>query len=106
MSIRKYGMSRKSNTTIEGRAWTPEQIKAVWQKGRTIQNFDPARYRIDTCLQIMEFSRYGNRNEQYGWEIDHIVSVSNGGGDELNNLQPLNWKNNASKGDKLNWLCY
>jgi hypothetical protein len=98
-------MSRKSNTTSKGEGWTPEQINAVWQKGRAIQNFDAAQYRIDTCLQIMEFSRFGDRNADYGWEIDHINPVSNGGADTINNLQPLNWKNNASKSDKLNWRC-
>jgi hypothetical protein len=98
-------MSRKSNTTSSGQPWTPEQINAVWQKGRAIHDFNPAKYRIDTCIQIMEFSSFGDRNASYGWEIDHINPVSNGGGDEITNLQPLSWKNNASKADKLNWLC-
>lgn len=53
----------------------------------------------------MKYSEHGNRNSEHGWEIDHINPVSNGGGDELPNLQPLNWKNNADKGDKLNWVC-
>ena len=47
--------------------------------------------------------RLGNHN--YGWEIDHINPVASGGGDEIGNLQPLNWKNNSAKGDKLNWQC-
>jgi hypothetical protein len=34
-----------------------------------------------------------------------INPASNGSGDEIGNLQPLNWKNNAAKGDKLNWQC-
>ena len=29
----------------------------------------------------------------------------NGGNDELENLQPLQWKNNLEKGDQLNWKC-
>jgi 5-methylcytosine-specific restriction endonuclease McrA len=45
------------------------------------------------------------RGHNYGWEIDHINPVANGGTDIDNNLQPLNWKNNAAKSDKLNWLC-
>ncbi len=53
----------------------------------------------------MKWSEHGNRDSKYGWEIDHINPVANGGGDELNNLQPLNWVNNANKGDKLNWTC-
>lgn len=98
-------MSRKSNTTATGETWTPEQINTVWQKARTIKDFDPAKFRMDKCTQIMEFSCFGDRNAPYGWEIDHIVPVSNGGNDELTNLQPLNWKNNAAKADRLNWLC-
>jgi len=31
--------------------------------------------------------------------------VSNRGTDEQSNLQPLNWKNNAEKRDKLDWKC-
>lgn len=41
---------------------------------------------------------YGQES-QFGWEIDHIVPVSSGGTDELENLQALHWENNASKGE-------
>jgi len=34
-----------------------------------------------------------------GWEVDHIRPVSHDGGDDLANLQPLQWKNNRCKGD-------
>ena len=54
----------------------------------------------------MKFSDYGNRDEdKRGWEIDHINPISNGGGDEIGNLQPIYWENNMAKGDKLNWQC-
>lgn len=55
--------------------------------------------------KMMRYSDHGNRNAEYGWEIDHINPVSNGGADVINNLQPLHWKNNAAKGDKLDWNC-
>jgi len=32
-------------------------------------------------------------------EIDHIKPVAKGGGDELENLQPLYWKTNRAKSD-------
>jgi 5-methylcytosine-specific restriction endonuclease McrA len=43
---------------------------------------------------------YGTQ-EKYGWEIDHIIPVARGGTDDLDNLQPLHWKNNRKKGNTL-----
>ena len=53
----------------------------------------------------MNLSELGNRDSKHGWEIDHINPVSNGGTDNIDNLQPLYWKNNADKGDILKWRC-
>ena len=98
-------MARKPNTDRVGNAWTEQQKKAVWTKGATIDGYDSNIYRRDKCGHAMQYSEHGNRNSNYGWEIDHINPVANGGGDEINNLQPLFWDNNAKKGDNLNWRC-
>jgi len=94
---------RKPNTTREGGSWSEQTKISVWKKGSEIPGYDAGIWRHDTYGSVMKFSEYGNRSSDHGWEIDHITPVANGGGDEPNNLQPLNWKNNASKGDSLNW---
>lgn len=71
---------------------------AVWNKGKVVGNNDPKIYRKDECDAWMQFSKYGDRNSTYGWEIDHITSQDHGGTDALSNLRPLQWENNASKG--------
>ena len=53
----------------------------------------------------MKFGEYGDTNSEHGWEVDHIVPVALGGSDELNNLQPLQWKNNRTKSDTYPWSC-
>lgn len=98
-------MPRKSNSNLSGSSWTEEQKTSVWNKGRVIPNFSSEVWRWDKCGKVMNWPEHGNRNSDNGWEIDHINPVSNGGGDELSNLQPLTWGNNANKADKLNWTC-
>ena len=98
-------MARKPNTDKDGKSFSEQTIQGVWEKGREIPAFSSKVWRWDKCGLIMKRKEQGNRQSDYGWEVDHINPVANGGGDVLSNLQPLNWKNNLSKGDKLNWTC-
>ena len=79
--------------------FTKEDILGVWQMAYTIPGYDPNQIRQDQCGAIILYSQYGNRDSQYGWEIDHIVPLSRGGTHTWDNVQPLHWNNNASKGD-------
>ena len=77
-----------------------EEMKlTVWNKAKTIPNFDSAKYRQDPCGAWMCFSDYGNTESDYGWEIDHIFPEAKGGTDHIDNLCAMNWKNNRSKDD-------
>jgi hypothetical protein len=71
-------------------------IQAVWEKGETIPRYDSSQYRKDQCGAWIIRSKHGDRNSDYGWEIDHITP---GGNDALSNLRPLQWENNLSKSD-------
>jgi 5-methylcytosine-specific restriction endonuclease McrA len=98
-------MPRNHNTDRNGTIWSDVIKKTVWKKGRTIPQYSPDIWRWDKCGVVMNYSEYGNRNSEHGWEIDHIKPVSSGGSNDLSNLQPLNWKNNADKGDNIYWDC-
>lgn len=80
-------------------AFTEEQIQRVWEKAIIVATNDPNIFRKDTCGAWIARKQYGNRGSSYGWEIDHITPQSQGGGDELSNLRPLQWENNMSKLD-------
>lgn len=77
-----------------------EQTKIlVWVKGKQVPNMNPAEWRHDIYGKLMQYSKHGNTNSDYGWEIDHIIPTAKGGSDALANLQPLQWRSNRAKGD-------
>ncbi|MCQ2294026.1 MAG: HNH endonuclease [Bacteroidales bacterium] len=76
-----------------------ETIIQVWNKARKIDGYNPDIFRQDACGAWIVFNKYGLRDNDYGWEIDHVFPSALGGDDDINNLRALHWKNNASKGD-------
>lgn len=81
---------------------TETSVQQVWEKGTVVSNNDAAEWRKDECGAWIGRKEYGNRQSQYGWEIDHINPQ---GGDEVSNLRPLQWKNNASTQDDGRLSC-
>ncbi len=68
---------------------------AVWKKAKVVNGANPAIWRKDQCDAWIGWDYYGDRSCDYGWEIDHITPVSKGGTNDLSNLRPLQWMNNA-----------
>jgi hypothetical protein len=92
-------MQRHPNTDASGQPFSPEVVEAVWQKARTMGVHETLR--VDAWGWTIVRSDFGNCRSRYGWEIDHIVPVSQGGGDEMTNLQPLQWENNRRKDEVM-----
>ena len=98
-TTKHFTMQRQPNTDASGQPFSPEVVEAVWQKARTMGVHETLR--VDAWGWTIVRSDYANNRSRYGWEIDHIVPVSQGGGDELTNLQPLQWENNRRKDEMM-----
>lgn len=79
--------------------FSEEIINIVWNKAKTVEGYDPIAVRKDCCGAWIIRHLYGDRDSEFGWEIDHVYPEALGGRDDIENLRAMHWKNNASKGD-------
>lgn len=78
-------------------SFSDAQVQQVWEKGTVVTGPEEAKlWRQDKCTAWINRQAYGKESD-YGWQIDHKIPKAQGGGDELSNLQPLHWRNNAAK---------
>ena len=95
---------REPSTTVQGQKFDQSIVDAVWAKA--FKEPMSVMFRRDICGAIIAKNGYANRADSYGWEVDHIIPVSQDGTDDVENLQPLHWENNQSKGEHYPvWEC-
>ncbi len=95
---------RTFSTKVTGKEFDEEAKIAVWKKLVNRRDYlDTLGY--DICGKLIDYNDYRDIKSLHGWEIDHINPVSNGGGDNIENLQALFWRTNREKGDTVGWKC-
>lgn len=94
------------NTRRDGKVFSQAEIDAVWKKAIYLSGSGATEHRKDKCGSIIQYDKYGDTSTSLGWEIDHINPKSNGGTDDITNLQALRWENNRRKGDKYPWTVW
>ena len=80
-------------------AFTEQEKRAAWNKAREVDGYDKNMFRKDACGAWIAWSKYGARDNDYGWEIDHIYPMERGGDNHPENLRALHYRNNTSKAD-------
>jgi hypothetical protein len=70
---------------------------SVREKGGNISGQHPNLYLKDKMRNVLYYPSYGKLSKM-GWNIDHFKPVSKGSTHHLNNLHPLNSRENCRKG--------
>jgi hypothetical protein len=76
------------------------ELHSFWEASRIAYGRDPFWWRVDWLGRLMHRMEYGNRQSEYGWEVDHVWPKSLYGSDNAANLEATNWRTNAAKSDR------
>lgn len=93
-------MPYKSRFVVEARkTYTDDEKDKIWAKARTGTNSETGQtgtgWAFDAYGALMSYEEYGNRDSNFGWEIDHRDETPDN--DALSNLRPLFWGNNCAR---------
>ena len=92
-SVRMYS---QPSLDASGRPFDAVTIDAVWNKAEPSNDHPPLR--VDSAGALIWRQGYGNLNSKFGWVIGHRLPLGDGGGDELDNLVPMQWENSRHNG--------
>ena len=59
--------------------FSDEIIQKVWEKAIPVMNQNPNHVCKDKCGAWIVFEAYGDRTNEFVWEIDHVIPVAKGG---------------------------
>ena len=90
-------MFRQPSTNSSGKPFDEATVEAVWNKAAPSPRHSPLR--VDARGALIWKEGYANTNSRFGWVIARRRPLSEGGGDELDNLEPLQWENYRNNGD-------
>jgi hypothetical protein len=76
--------------------WDKSVKEAVWKKGRINPDYSPNVLRWDVHGRIMMWSKFGRTDSRFGWSIEMIDPHAENGGENLDNLYPINTGNQDS----------
>ena len=74
---------------------------AVFKKATPIKGENPNMWRLDDEGKVIKRTELNSTTSPYAWNIDHIIPKTRGGSDDIDNLQPLNRKDNIRFSNKL-----
>ena len=63
----------------------------IWEKAEKIDGQPADEWRRTHDGKKIRKDDYADSESEYGWELEYIIPVSQGGTDDINNLRPCYW---------------
>jgi len=88
---------------MQNHATMLEDLKrACWAKTSPVTgSANSWEFRKDCLGNLLRYADFGNRHSPFGWELEYIVPARLGGSNSPENLQALQWKAAAARGERI-----